>query len=87
MSPQGFGFESRRGERRSGKDRRVGERRLIGVLADRRRVPDRRLSDRRVSNGPRRILPDRRSFSFRSARGLRITNEVKFYLPPEFLQQ
>jgi hypothetical protein len=33
------------------------------------------------------VLHDRRSFSFRSARGLRITNDVNFYLPPDFLDQ
>jgi hypothetical protein len=93
MSPQGFGFESRRGERRSGKDRRsfarrFGERRerVVPVVVERRLTLERRFADRRVSIGPRRALRDRRSFSFRGARGLRLTTDVKFYLPPDFLE-
>ena len=84
--PQGFGFEARRGDRRSGDERRALERRLqdrrdrvVPVLLERRLSSDRRNDDRRlVAHGPeRRNRSERRSQSYRGARGLRLTQEIR----------
>jgi len=79
MTPQGFGFESRTGDRRSGQDRRASERRAterrhlaIVVQSDQRLGRDRRSSERRAEL--RRTLLDRRNRTMSLRRGLRITN-------------
>ena len=64
MTPQGFGFESRVRERRTGNDRRESEerrlqdrrRRIVPVLMERRIAKDRRGKGRRADHGPRRNL-------------------------------
>jgi hypothetical protein len=88
MPPQGFGFEARCSQRRSGEDRREErERRLeerrervVPVLLERRIGPDRRTRGRRANHGPRRTIADRRNTSFGTSGGLRLTGDVE---PPE----
>src|SRR6185436_5521824 len=85
MTPQGFGFETRRGERRSGEDRRATQerrlherrQRVVAVQLDQRVGPERRNRDRRAANGPRRKLSDRRNQSYQPNRGLRLTSEMR----------
>ena len=81
MTPHGFGFETCRGDRRSGYDRREAERRLVerrqGIVTiaeERRRGADRRAADRRGLF--RRTRRDRRSEVSVLFRGLRITNGI-----------
>ena len=100
--PQGFGFESRKGDRRQVRDRRDSDRRgprerrlgdrrrrAIAVAVERRLSGNRRAQARRTLNkrrALRRTLPDRRSDDFRDSDGLRLTQRGVRIRPSSFSQ-